>query len=268
MGRAGPEPAAGENRAIDASIVAVTASPDNGPQKGLDLDPHLVLIISTSPANRSTSLERLPRANGKEAAVSWGHSPKPSPGRSSDQPSSPPDSTGEVTGGLKVQIRWLIRRDMPEVLAIEQSSFQQPWTEEEFLGHLRQRNCIGMVAEHNQRIVGFMIYELHKARLQLLNFATGVDFRRLGVGLQMVNKLADKLSQQRRLEIMLEVRESNLGAQLFFKAQGFQAVRVMRAHYDDTTEDAYVMRFRIYETASETVTFQPHNRIAFYDDAA
>ena len=268
MGRAGPEPAAGENRAIDASIVAVTASPDNGPQKGLDLDPHLVLIISTSPANRSTSLERLPRANGKEAAVSWGHSPKPSPGRSSDQPSSPPDSTGEVTGGLKVQIRWLIRRDMPEVLAIEQSSFQQPWTEEEFLGHLRQRNCIGMVAEHNQRIVGFMIYELHKARLQLLNFATGVDFRRLGVGLQMVNKLVDKLSQQRRQEILLEVRESNLGAQLFFKAQGFQAVRVMRAHYDDTTEDAYVMRFRIYETASETVTFQPHNRIAFYDDAA
>jgi len=176
--------------------------------------------------------------------------------------------TGDVTGELKVQIRWLIRRDMPEVLAIEQSSFQQPWTEEDFLGFLRQRNCIGMVAEHNQQIVGFMIYELHKARLQLLNFATGVEFRKLGVGQQMLNKLADKLSQQRRQEILLEVRESNLQAQLFFKAQGFQAVRVMRAHYDDTTEDAYVMRFRIYETAADTVAFQPHNRIAFYDDAA
>ena len=199
--------------------------------------------------------------------MSWGHSSKRSSGHSSD-PSNQPDETGDLTGGLKVQIRWLIRRDMPEVLAIEQSSFRQPWSEEDFLGHLRQRNCIGMVAEHNQRIVGFMIYELHKARLQLLNFATGIDFRRLGVGLQMVNKLVDKLSQQHRQEILLEVRESNLEAQLFFKAQDFQAVRVMRAHYDDTTEDAYVMRFRIYETAADTVSFQPHNRIAFFDDAA
>ena len=200
--------------------------------------------------------------------MSWGHSSKPSSRRSSDPPSNRSDTAGDVTGGLKVQIRWLIRRDMPEVLAIEQSSFRQPWSEEDFLGHLRQRNCIGMVAEHNQQIVGFMIYELHKERLQLLNFATGVDFRQLGVGLQMVNKLVDKLSQQRRQEILLEVRESNLGAQLFFKARGFQAVRVMRAHYDATTEDAYVMRYRVYETASDTGSFQPHNRIAFYDDAA
>ena len=210
----------------------------------------------------------VPGVSDKEAVVSWGHSSKRSPGRSSDRPSDQPDGTGDLTGELKVQIRWLIRRDMPEVLAIEQSSFRQPWSEEDFLGHLRQRNCIGMVAEHNQQIVGFMIYELHKARLQLLNFATGVDFRRLGVGLQMVNKLVDKLSQQRRQEILLEVRESNLEAQLFFKAQNFQAVRVMRAHYDDTTEDAYVMRYRIHETASATAPFQPHNRIAFFDDAA
>ena len=202
----------------------------------------------------------VPGTNGKEAVVSWGHSSNPS----SEQPSDQPDPAG----GLRVQIRWLIRRDMPEVLAIEQSSFQQPWSEEEFLSHLRQRNCIGMVAEYNQQIVGFMIYELHKARLQLLNFATSGDFRRLGVGLQMINKLVDKLSQQRRQEIILEVRESNLEAQLFFKSQEFQAVRVMRAHYDDTTEDAYVMRFRLYETASDILSFQPHNRIAFYDDAA
>ena len=202
----------------------------------------------------------VPGTNGKEAVVSWGHSSNPS----SEQPSDQPDPAG----GFRVQIRWLIRRDMPEVLAIEQSSFQQPWSEEEFLSHLRQRNCIGMVAEYNQQIVGFMIYELHKARLQLLNFATSGDFRRLGVGLQMINKLVDKLSQQRRQEIILEVRESNLEAQLFFKSQEFQAVRVMRAHYDDTTEDAYVMRFRLYETASDIPSFQPHNRIAFYDDAA
>ena len=39
-----------------------------------------------------------------------------------------------------VQIRFLIRRDMSEVLEIEQDSFEFAWTEEEFLCCLRQRN--------------------------------------------------------------------------------------------------------------------------------
>ena len=94
-----------------------------------------------------------------------------------------------------------------------------------------------------------------------------VDGEEITAGCQ-VAKLIDKLSQQRRQEILLEVRESNLEAQLFFKAQDFRAVRVLRTHYDDTTEDAYVMRYRLYETAADTVSFQPQNRIDFYNDAA
>ena len=56
---------------------------------------------------------------------------------------------------VRVHIRWMIRRDMPEVLAIEHASFEFPWCEEEFLRVLRQRNCIGMVAEYGERVVGF-----------------------------------------------------------------------------------------------------------------
>ena len=72
---------------------------------------------------------------------------------------------------VRVHIRWMIRRDMPEVLAIEHASFEFPWGEEEFLRVLRQRNCIGMVAEQGERVVGFMIYELHKNKLHIMNFA-------------------------------------------------------------------------------------------------
>ena len=68
------------------------------------------------------------------------------------------------TQDVRVHIRWMIRRDMPEVLDIENRSFEFPWSEEEFIRCLRQRNCIGMVAEHEQHVVGFMIYELHKNR--------------------------------------------------------------------------------------------------------
>ena len=149
---------------------------------------------------------------------------------------------------VRVHIRWMIRRDMPEVLAIEHASFEFPWCEEEFLRVLRQRNCIGMVAELGERVVGFMIYELHKNKLHVLDFATHPEFRRQGVGHQMVGKLVGKLSSHRRTRIALYVRETNLASQLFYRVQGFRAVEVAREHYQDTGEDAFVMQYLFDES--------------------
>jgi ribosomal-protein-alanine N-acetyltransferase len=153
---------------------------------------------------------------------------------------------------IRVHIRWMIRRDMAEVLDVENESFEFPWLEEDFIRCLRQRNCIGMVAEHDDRVVGFMIYELHKTRLHVLNFAVNSAYRRRGIGNQMISKLVSKLSLERRTRIMLEVRETNLPAQLFFRTAGFRAVSVLRDYYDDTTEDAYLMQYRYRATLGET----------------
>ena len=153
---------------------------------------------------------------------------------------------------IRVHIRWMIRRDMADVLEIENDSFEFPWLEDDFIRCLRQRNCIGMVAEHDDRVVGFMIYELHKARLHVLNFAVNAAYRRRGVGQQMISKLISKLSLERRTRIMLEVRETNLPAQLFFRTAGFRAVSVLRDYYDDTPEDAYVMQYRYRVHQPET----------------
>ncbi len=161
---------------------------------------------------------------------------------------------------VRTHIRWMIRRDMPEVLAIEAASFEFPWLEDDFIRCLRQRNCIGMVAEHDDRVVGFMIYELNKNRIQVLNFATAPEMRRRAVGTQMVRKLVGKLSAQRRTRILLEVRETNLAAQLFFRDSGFRAISVLRDYYEDTPEDAYLMQYRYL--AEEVEAFQPVNRIA------
>jgi len=145
---------------------------------------------------------------------------------------------------VRVHIRWMIRRDMPEALAIEQESFEFPWSEDDFIRCLRQRNCIGMVAECDDRVVGFMIYELTKTRIHVLNFAVAAAYRRRGVGSQMGAKLIGKLSSQRRTRVTLEVRETNLAAQIFFRANGFRAVSVLRQFYQDTPEDAYLMQYR------------------------
>lgn len=143
---------------------------------------------------------------------------------------------------LNVHIRWMIRRDMESVLEIEQGSFGQRWSEDEFLEALRQRNVIGMVAERDDRIVGFMIYELHKTHIYLLRLAVNPLFRRADVGEQMIAKLAGKLSAHGRTEVRLCVREGNLAAQLFLREQGFLAYDVIRDRFEDTGEAGYMMR--------------------------
>lgn len=171
------------------------------------------------------------------------------------------------TKGGKGQIRWLIRRDMPEVLAIEKSCFEEPWTEENFLCVLRQRNCIGMVIERDNCIIGFMIYELYSRKLRILNFAVCRDYHRKGYGSQMVNRLKDKLSQQRRKCIDLEVRETNLAAQLFFQSLGFRAVHVERQYFEDTNEDAYLMKYQLNSSDGifdDDHPYAPKNRISEY----
>jgi [ribosomal protein S18]-alanine N-acetyltransferase len=177
-------------------------------------------------------------------------------------------STGrtQVRERLRVHIRWMIRRDMPEVLQAEQESFDFSWTEDDFLRCLRQRNCIGMVAELDDRVVGFMIYELHKTKLHVLNFAVAPQHRRSGIGTQMVLKLVGKLSSHRRTKITLAVRESNLGAQVFFRNQDFKATKVLRGYYEDSGEDAYLMHYKIADYIDDEDDEEAYNRIAQYEN--
>jgi ribosomal-protein-alanine N-acetyltransferase len=148
----------------------------------------------------------------------------------------------------------MLRRDLPAVLEIEQEAFEFARREEDFLQLLRPRNVLGMVAEVDNRVRGFMVYELQKSRLHLLNFAVGREDRRQGLGRQLVEKLKGKLKGNRHTSAVLEVRESNLTAQLFWRSCGFRCVNVLRNFYEDTQEDAYLMR---YQAARPTFTGQP-----------
>lgn len=76
------------------------------------------------------------------------------------------------------------------------------------------------------------------------------------VGTAMADKLIKKLSLQNRTRITLEVRETNLPGQLFWRAKGFRAVSVLRDYYEETPEDAYIMQYR-YRPPMESVEELP-----------
>src|SRR5690606_17949853 len=95
--------------------------------------------------------------------------------------------------------------------------------------------------EVGDRVAGFMLYDLHKGEIHILRMAVAPSFRRTGVGRSMVEKLIGKLHLERRSRLRLEVRETNLDAQLFYRACGLQATAILHSYYMLTDEDAYQM---------------------------
>lgn len=142
-------------------------------------------------------------------------------------------------------VRWMIRRDLDSVVSIEKDVFDYPWSKQEFRIALQQSNCSGMVAERNNEVVGYMVYELHRDRIELLNFAVRARSQRLGVGSAMVEKLKSKLAHERRSKISLELRERNLDGQLFFRQAGFLCTSILHGWYAVEEESiAYRMQYK------------------------
>lgn len=151
----------------------------------------------------------------------------------------------------RVHIRWMIRRDMPEVLANDEASYGAvaSWDEQTFLRTLRDRNCIGMVAEHGEKVVGHMVYLLHKHCLEVIRFAVAPKWQRLGIGFAMIEKLKSKLSGHRRTRLTFTINEANQEALHFLKARGFRCTGLLREHFGE--RDGYRMTFRLDDEPSD-----------------
>lgn len=122
-----------------------------------------------------------------------------------------------------LQIRWLIRRDLEQVLALDRQCFFDCWSEETYLTTLRQRNCIAMVVELNDHtIAGVMVYELHKGRIELLRLFVGNEFQNRGIGSAMVGKLIHKLGEQGRNVVAINVNEWEIDAHLWLAERQFR----------------------------------------------
>lgn len=158
-------------------------------------------------------------------------------------------------------IRWMIRRDMNEVMEIERASFEFPYSESDVIRLLLQRNFIGMVADCDGVVAGFMIYALYGDEIHLHDIAVHPDCRGLGLFRAMLNQLGSKLSTARRRRILTDVRETNIGAQKAFAACGYTCVGTVPAPYEEVDEDG--LRFICEPSALEHVVGRRFAPLAF-----
>jgi ribosomal protein S18 acetylase RimI-like enzyme len=142
---------------------------------------------------------------------------------------------------LDVHVRWMIAHDVPACIAIHNATFRTQWTEDALKESIKSHTSIfGLIAERGPKVVGAIVVEIRHKSYHVVTLSVDKDRRAYGIGAQLIDKLKAKLSGK-RTKLSADVPESNLGALLFFQAQGFIASGVRRAQFDG--EDGIRMKF-------------------------
>lgn len=132
--------------------------------------------------------------------------------------------------------------DINQILEIENLSFLDPWTQRMYLSEIRERNdSYFVMAKLEDRIIGYGGFWLIVDEMHLVNLAVHPDFRRQGIGTQIMQHLLNLAKQLKVKRATLEVRASNVIAQRFYSKFGFIAIALRKKYYPNTKEDAMIM---------------------------
>ena len=132
--------------------------------------------------------------------------------------------------------------DLPQVQAIDEMSFSNPWPKNAYRYELLENpNGQCWVAECDNRIVGLMVCWLVVDEVHISTIAVHPDYRGLSISKKMVVAGLKELIPKGALMATLEVRAGNLVAQNLYRYFGFNEVGLRKRYYKDTHENALIM---------------------------
>jgi ribosomal-protein-alanine N-acetyltransferase len=142
----------------------------------------------------------------------------------------------------RVVVEPMTIEDVPAVHDIERLSFATPWPSYAFEHELHgNRLARYLVARAGDAIVGFAGVWLMVDDAHVTTFAVHPDWRRQGIGRQLLVNLVEMSVAIGARRMTLEVRASNASAQELYRSFGFVVAGRRPRYYTDDGEDALVM---------------------------
>lgn len=151
----------------------------------------------------------------------------------------PPGEPGPHSLRAKPGVRAMRPEDRDDVLRIEAASFPDAWPTEVLDHWLARPHASGHVLERGSERVGFFLVLRVVNYLHLANLAVAPAARRAGIATLALQAIEDIARACGLPRVELEVRETNLAAQLLYRRNGYRAVEILRSYYGD--QDAYRM---------------------------
>ena len=147
--------------------------------------------------------------------------------------------------GEGIRFRPMTTADMDEIMVIERSSYRFPWSQGFFLQELQVACARSILAEVDEKIIGYVLFWLLPGTIDIHNVATHVNYRRRGVARLLLGRVLGHAREQSVGRVTLEVRKSNLPAQKLYESIGFLISSVRKGYYSDDGEDALAMALEI-----------------------
>lgn len=142
----------------------------------------------------------------------------------------------------EVCLRAMQWSDLEQVMLIEGASYLSPWSRGSFEREISENSTATyVVAEQDGRICGYAGMWVLLDEGHITNVAVHPDHRRRGLGTALLSELARRAERLGVLQLTLEVRPSNHGAQALYQRLGFVARGRRKGYYSDTGEDAIIM---------------------------
>lgn len=142
---------------------------------------------------------------------------------------------------LPFEIRPAGFADLDAVTALEHAAFPAPWKREFFDAELRATTRFNRVAvDPSGRVVGYVFAMYYLDEMHVNKIATVEEYRRAGVATALMKECTEFSLANGIRTISLEVRQSNSGAQAFYRRLSFTPVYVRPNYYPDG-EAAVVM---------------------------
>lgn len=138
-------------------------------------------------------------------------------------------------------VRRMCPEDAAEAAALEEQIFSQPWSKKGFLDALNLPNTIFLVAEEDGGLAGYIGMYISLDEGEITNVAVAPQFRRQGVGTQLIAEIRREAAARGVTSIVLEVRVSNEAAILLYEKCGFGSCGVRKGFYELPKEDARIM---------------------------
>jgi ribosomal-protein-alanine N-acetyltransferase len=134
-----------------------------------------------------------------------------------------------------IQIRLATTKDATEIASMSrdfiESGLGWSWDRLRVVRSVRDPDTTVAVSTFDESISGFaiMVFREHSAHLNLL--AVKPEHRREGIGKYLVAWLEESAKTAGTFELSLEVRETNLAAQAFYKSLGYQQSTKIKGYY-------------------------------------
>lgn len=153
-----------------------------------------------------------------------------------------------------VSIRLMTSDDLDEVRRIEDAAYgTDAWTRRTLEDELINGFSSYVVAESSDgQIAGFAGVWFMRDQLHIVTVAVDPQLQRRGIASRLLLRCLE-LGQEAELPVaVLEVRESNTGAQALYQQFGFTRLGRLRRYYKDNDEDALVMETLPFDSELQT----------------